>query len=52
MALALLRLSRRAAAWWDSLSDRARSAICAALMLGLFALGGAVEASAPGGMYY
>ena len=52
MTLALLRLSRRVSAWWATLSPRAQSAVCVAVMLAVFALGGAVEASAPSGMYY
>lgn len=52
MARALLRLSGRVRDWWATLSPRAQSAVCVAVMLAVFALGGAVEASAPSGMYY
>ena len=52
MGNAMLRLSARVRDWWATLSPRCQSFICAALMLALLAVGGAVEGTAPEGMYY
>lgn len=38
--------------WWDGLNERTQSIICVAILATVFAIGGMVEASAPGGMYY
>lgn len=42
----------RLGAWWDSLPERVRSVACAVVMLALFAIAGAIEGTAPSGMYY
>ena len=38
--------------WWGSLPERVRSVACAVVMLALLALAGAIEGTAPSGMYY
>lgn len=38
--------------WWDSLPERVRSVVCAVALIGLIAVGGAIEGTAPSGMYY
>lgn len=38
--------------WWDSLPERVRSVVGAVVMLALLALAGAIEGTAPSGMYY
>ena len=42
----------RLGAWWGSLSERVRSVACAVVMLALIAVAGAIEGTAPSGMYY
>lgn len=42
----------RLGAWWGSLPERVRSVVCAVVMLALLALAGAIEGTAPSGMYY
>ena len=42
----------RLGAWWDSLPERVRSVACAVVMLALLAVAGAIEGTAPSGMYY
>ncbi len=37
---------------WNSLPERVRSVVCAVVMLALLALAGAIEGTAPSGMYY
>lgn len=39
-------------AWWDSLPERVRSVVCAVTLIGLIAVAGAIEGTAPSGMYY
>lgn len=38
--------------WWNSLSERTQSVVCAVVMLALFAIAGAIEGTTPSGMYY
>ena len=38
--------------WWDSLPERVRSVVCAVALIALIAVGGAIEGTAPSGMYY
>ena len=38
--------------WWNSLPERVRSVACAVAMLALLAIAGAIEGTAPSGMYY
>ena len=38
--------------WWESLPERVRSVVCAVVMLALLGLAGAIEGTAPSGMYY
>ena len=38
--------------WWHGRDERTQSIICVAIFAALFAIGGMVEAGAPGGMYY
>ncbi len=52
MSEILLLLSDRASAWWGTLSERTQSVVCAFVMLALFAIAGAIEGTAPSGMYY
>lgn len=42
----------RLGAWWNTLPERVRSVVCAVALIGLIAVGGAIEATAPSGMYY
>lgn len=37
---------------WNALPERARSVVGAVVMLALLALAGAIEGTAPSGMYY
>lgn len=37
---------------WESLPERVRSVACAVAMLALLAIAGAIEGTAPSGMYY
>lgn len=37
---------------WNSLPERVRSVVCAVVMLALLAVAGAIEGTAPSGMYY
>lgn len=52
MSEILLLLSDRASAWWGTLSERTRGVVCAFVMLALLAVAGAIEGTAPSGMYY
>lgn len=52
MSEVLLLLSDRVSAWWGTLSERVRSVACAVAMLSLLAIAGAIEGTAPSGMYY
>ena len=52
MSEILLLLSGRASAWWGTLSERTQSVVCAFVMLALIAVAGAIEGTAPSGMYY
>ena len=52
MSEILLLLSDRVSAWWGTLSERMRSVACAVVMLSLLAIAGAIEGTAPSGMYY
>lgn len=52
MSEVLLLLSDRVSAWWGTLSERVRSVACAVVMLSLLAIAGAIEGTAPSGMYY
>lgn len=38
--------------WWSTLPERVRSVVCAVVMLALIAVAGAIEGTAPSGMYY
>lgn len=38
--------------WWNSLPERVRSVVCAVALIGLIAVAGAIEGTAPSGMYY
>lgn len=38
--------------WWDSLPERVRSVVCAVALIAPIAVGGAIEGTAPSGMYY
>ena len=38
--------------WWDSPPERVRSVVCAVALIALIAVGGAIEGTAPSGMYY
>lgn len=38
--------------WWRSLPERVRSVVCAVALIALIAIGGAIEGTAPSGMYY
>lgn len=38
--------------WWNSLPERVRSVAVAVAMLALLAIAGAIEGTAPSGMYY
>lgn len=38
--------------WWNALPERVRSVACAVAMLALLAIAGAIEGTAPSGMYY
>lgn len=49
MSEILLLLSDRVSAWWGTLSERTQSVVCA---VALIAVGGAIEGTAPSGMYY
>ncbi len=42
----------RLGAWWNSLPERVRSVVSAVVMLALLAIAGAIEGTAPSGMYY
>lgn len=42
----------RIGAWWNTLPERVRSVACAVVMLALIAFAGAIEGTAPSGMYY
>lgn len=42
----------RLGAWWSTLPERVRSVVCAVVMLALLAVAGAIEGTAPSGMYY
>lgn len=37
---------------WNALPERVRSVVCAVAMLVLLAIAGAIEGTAPSGMYY
>lgn len=52
MSEILLLLSDRVSAWWGTLSERTQSVVCAVVMLTLLAVAGAIEGTAPSGMYY
>lgn len=52
MSEILLLLSDRVSAWWGTLSERTQSVVCALVMLALLAIAGAIEGTAPSGMYY
>lgn len=52
MSEILLLLSDRVSAWWRTLSERTQSVVCAVVMLALLAVAGAIEGTAPSGMYY
>lgn len=39
-------------AWWSSLPESVRSVACAVVILALLAIAGAIEGTAPSGMYY
>lgn len=52
MSEILLLLSDRVSAWWGTLSERTQSVVCAFAMLALLAIAGAIEGTAPSGMYY
>lgn len=52
MSEILLLLSDRVSAWWGTLSERTQSVVCALVMLTLLAVAGAIEGTAPSGMYY
>nr|DAI98529.1 MAG TPA: Protein of unknown function (DUF3989) [Caudoviricetes sp.] len=38
--------------WWGSLPERTQSVVGAVVMLALLAIAGAIEGTAPSGMYY
>ena len=38
--------------WWESLRERVRRVACAVALIGLVAVVGAIEGTAPSGMYY
>lgn len=38
--------------WWNALPERVRSVVCAAALVGMIAVAGAIEGTAPSGMYY
>lgn len=38
--------------WWHGRSERTQSIICFAVLAGLIAVVGAIDAGTPGGMYY
>lgn len=42
----------RLGAWLSALPERVRSVVCAVAMLALLAIAGAIEGTAPSGMYY
>lgn len=52
MSEILLLLSDRASAWWGTLSEQTQGAVCAFVMFALLAVAGAIEGTAPSGMYY
>ena len=52
MSEILMLLSDRASAWWSTLSERTQGVVCAFVMLTLLAVAGAIEGTAPSGMYY
>ena len=52
MGAIILRLSDRASAWWNSLPERTRSILSLVIFIGLIAAAGAIEGTAPSGMYY
>lgn len=52
MSEILLLLSDRASAWWWTLSERTQSVVCAVALIALIAIAGAIEGTAPSGMYY
>ena len=52
MSEILLLLSDRVSAWWGTLSERTQSVVCAVALIVLIAIGGAIEGTAPSGMYY
>ncbi len=52
MSEILLLLSDRASAWWGTLSERTQGVVCAVALIGLIAVAGAIEGTAPSGMYY
>lgn len=54
MSEILLLLSDRVSAWWGTLSERTQSVVCALALIALIAIGGAgaIEGTAPSGMYY
>lgn len=37
---------------WNALPERVRSVVCAVALIGLIAVAGAIEGTAPSGMYY
>lgn len=42
----------RLGAWWATLSERTQSVVCAVALVALIAVAGAIEGTAPSGMYY
>lgn len=53
MGVILLQLSDRVSAWWHSLPERTRSVLSLVIFIGLIAAAaGAIEGTAPSGMYY
>lgn len=38
--------------WWNTLPECVRSVVCAVALVGLIAVAGAIEGTAPSGMYY
>lgn len=52
MSEILLLRSDRVSAWWGTLSERTQNVVCAFVMLALLAVAGAIEGTAPSGMYY
>ena len=51
MGVILLQLSDRVSDWWHSLPERTRSVLSLVIFIGLIAAAGAIEGTAPSGMY-